>query len=251
MCPKVISPQVMPLLNVPSTSVSSYFLITCCLTDTTYYLTDATDWNQIEPCATSLGSGPSGHVADSVPNTGCQSKFCIEVSSEYAATITAAEYLDLPHHCRASSSSQHKASSTVPTLLKLGSLVTNLTKVLADCDSLASPRKLVRTLIVKQLFQVFSALCQREREIETKTLCKLSETGNIFTKSLGGKLNWPREEKNWFSKDFLIVRQMWRSNIGKRENRILLFMRSIRSSSPNDYGYNRRIYGLIRLKERQ
>ena len=31
-------------------------------------------------------------------------------------------------------------------------------------------RKLVRTWIVKQLFQVFSSLCQRRREIESKTL---------------------------------------------------------------------------------
>ena len=30
---------------------------------------------------------------------------------------------------------------------------------------------------------------------------------------------------------------------------ILLIMRSIRSSSPNDYSYNRRFNGLIRLKE--
>ena len=36
--------------------VSSYFLISCCLTDATYCLTDATDWNQIKPlCNSALG----------------------------------------------------------------------------------------------------------------------------------------------------------------------------------------------------
>ena len=102
-------------------------------------------------------------------------------------------------------------------------------------------RNLVRTWNVKQLFQVFSVLCQRWREIETKTLCKHWETGTISTKSLNGKLNWPCEEKNWLSKDYTKPRQMWRWS--------LLFMRSVRSSSPNDYSNNRRINGLIRLKE--
>ena len=52
-------------------------------------------------------------------------------------------------------------------------------------------RKLVRTWIVKQLFQDFSSLCQRGREIETKTLCKHWKTDKISTKFLNGKLDWP------------------------------------------------------------
>ena len=36
--------------------VSSYFLVTYCLTDATYCLTNATDWNQIKPlCNSALG----------------------------------------------------------------------------------------------------------------------------------------------------------------------------------------------------
>ena len=107
----------------------------------------------------------------------------------------------------------------------------------------------MRTWIMKQLFQVFSSLCQRRREIETKTLCKHLKTGTVSTKSFNGKLTWPCEEKNWLSKDCTKLRQTWRSNIGKREIRILLFMRPIRSLNPNVYSYTRRINGLIRLKE--
>ena len=50
-------------------TVSSYFLITYCLADASYCLTDATDWNQIKPCATPLWFGPSGFLADPIPNT--------------------------------------------------------------------------------------------------------------------------------------------------------------------------------------
>ena len=35
------------------------------------------------------------------------------------------------------------------------------------------------------------------------------------------------------------LRQTWGSNIGKKEFRMLLFMRSIRSSSPNEYSYKK------------
>ena len=39
--------------------------------------------------------------------------------------------------------------------------------------------------------------------------------------------NWPCEEKNWFSQDYTKLRQTWRSNIGKRETRILLALYEI------------------------
>ena len=51
-CPKVISPQVTSLLTVLS-SPFLFFLITYCLTDTTYCFIDATDWNQIKPLCNS------------------------------------------------------------------------------------------------------------------------------------------------------------------------------------------------------
>ena len=75
------------------------------------------------------------------------------------------------------------------------------------------------------------------------------EREKIPTKSLNGKLKWPCEEKNWLSKDYTKLRQTWRLTTGRREIQILLFLRSIRSSSPNDYSYNRLINGLIKLKE--
>ena len=93
-------------------------------------------------------------MASPIPNKGYEPKFCIDVSSEhtpinlptrnvsfqqeYDATITASEDLDLPRHSGASSNSQHTAASRIPTLLKLGSLRTGLTKVLADYVSVAS-----------------------------------------------------------------------------------------------------------------
>ena len=60
-----------------------------------------------------------------------------------------------------------------------------------------------------------------------------------MTRSLNGRLNLQWLEKNWFSKDYTKLRQTWRRK--QRKIRILFFMRSIRSSSPNDYSYNRRI----------
>ena len=37
----------------------------------------------VNPCATPLWGGPSGHLADPIPDTGCELKFCIDVSSEH------------------------------------------------------------------------------------------------------------------------------------------------------------------------
>ena len=94
--------------------VSSFFLITYCLTDTTC-LSYATDGNQSEtPCAAPLWGGQSSHLADPTPYTRYEPKFCIDVDSEhtpinlptrnmsfpqeYDATITASEDLNLPPH---------------------------------------------------------------------------------------------------------------------------------------------------------
>ena len=38
---------------------------------------------RLDPCATPLWGGPSGHLADPTPNTGYEPKFCIDVSSEH------------------------------------------------------------------------------------------------------------------------------------------------------------------------
>ena len=73
----------------------------------------------------------------------------------------------------------------------------------------------------------------------------------ISTKSLNGKLIWPCEENNCLSKDFSKLRQMWRLSSGKREIRYCSFMRSIRSSSPNDYSYIKQVDGEIWLREKK
>ena len=73
---------------------------------------------------------------------------------------------------------------------------------------------------------LFVSVSKVKRDRDQNVVHTLRET------SLNGKLNWPCEEKNWLSKNYMKLRQTWRSNIGKREIRILFFMRSIKSSSP-------------------
>ena len=153
-CLKVISSLVMSLLNVPSTPLPPFLSSpSASLTPPTASPTPPTGI-RLNPCATPLWGGSSGRLADRNPNTGLDPKFCIDVSSEhtptnlptrnmsfqqeYDVTITASEDLNLPRQCGASSSSQHTTASRVHTLLKLGSLGTSLTKVSADCDSVAS-----------------------------------------------------------------------------------------------------------------
>ena len=116
----VTSPQVMSLLNVPSTPFPPVFSSpTTSLTPPTASPTSLTGIRSTS-CATPLGDGPSGHLADPIPNTGSEPKFCIDVSSErtpmnlpnrnmsfqqeYDATVTASEDLNLPQHSEASSS---------------------------------------------------------------------------------------------------------------------------------------------------
>ena len=52
------------------------------------------------------------------------------------------------------------------------------------------------------------------------------------------------------SSDCMKLRQMWRSNIWKREIMISLFRRSIRRSNLNEFSDNKRIDGKIRLKDK-
>ena len=45
------------------------------------------------------------------------------------------------------------------------------------------------------------------------------------------------------------LRQKWKLDVGKKGLRILLFMKSIRSSNLNDFNYNKQLDGQIMLKE--
>ena len=170
----------MSLLNVPSTPL------------TVYSQTDATDWNQTEPVCDSLGwtflviwpirlqtqvmspSSASMSVASTRrstfrPGTWASSKGTTRQS------LLASEDLNLPQHSGASSSSQHTAASSshsVETWFIRDSASGNCRRITILLQVGLASRKLLRTWIVKQLFQVLWRLCQRRREIKTETSCK-------------------------------------------------------------------------------
>ena len=194
---KILLSSVMSVLNIPSTPFPPIFS-SLATSQTTPTVTPAlSTGSRPQPCATLLVRELSGDLANSSPNTSyepklAEYKFRIDIDSEhtpinlpnrdmifpqeYAATIIGPEDLNLPRHPGASSSSQHSAASRIHTLSKQSELGTSLTMVMANREFCSrqyqQKRKLARKLIVKQLFQVFSILCQGRREIETKTLCK-------------------------------------------------------------------------------
>ena len=111
---------------------------------------------------TPLWCGPSGHLAHPIPNTGCDPKFCINVSCEHTP-------INLPtshHECPESSTSRRspivrtltyfdspelqavssiRLASRVHTSLKHGSTGTSLTNVSADYDSVESRTSITDT----------------------------------------------------------------------------------------------------------
>ena len=108
-------------------------------------------------------------------------------------------------------------------------------------------RRLVRTLIAKQLCQV---CVKGEERSRPKRCANIKRQTQYPQNPLAGSWIGRARRKTGSTKTFRSWgRQAWRSNIGKREIQMLLLMRSNRSSSPNDYSYNRRIKGLVRLKE--
>ena len=113
---------------------------------------------------------------------------------------------------------------------------TSIKETCADID---------RETVVSSLLGSLSK-AKRDRD---QNVVQILRDRQSFHKILERKAELPCDEKNWLSKDYTKLRQTWRSNIGKGEIQILLLMRSIRSSRPNVFSYNRRINGLIRLKE--
>ena len=108
---KVISSLVMSLLNVPSTPFPPIFSSpTASLTPLIASPTPLTGI-RLNRCATPLWGGPSGHLADPIPNTGYEPDVSSEhtptnfptrnmsFQQEYDATITASEiHLDISEH---------------------------------------------------------------------------------------------------------------------------------------------------------
>ena len=158
---------------------------------------------------------------------------------EYDATIATSEDLNLPRHSGASSSSQHTAASRVPTLLKLGSSRTSLTKVSADYDSVASRTSIKETCADMDRETVVSRLLgsmsKEKREIVIKTLCIHRETGNISIKFLNGKLNRSCEEKKVArQRSYEAETEVEVKHWDKEKFGYCSSWRSIRSSSPDD-----------------
>ena len=124
-------------------------------------------------------------------------------------------YLDTQKR-QAGASTQQQASR-VHTVSKLRSLGNSLAKVLADFD-LVDSRYSIRETCADPDRETIVSTESREREIETKTLCRpCLSTVKISIKSLSGKLNWPSEERKCLSRNCMKLRQTWRWNIGKSE----------------------------------
>ena len=150
-------------------------------------------------CSTPLWSGLSRHLADPIPNTGHEPKFCIDESSEhtpinlptrnmgfqqeYDATIAASEDLNLPRHSGASRSSQHTAASTVPTLLKLNSSGISSRRFIADYDSVASRTSIKETCADMDrevvLSSLFESVSKGKRDRDPNDVQTLKDTRNL------------------------------------------------------------------------
>ena len=191
------------------------------------------------PCASAPWGGMSGYLANPTPDTGYESKFCVDASDEhtpinltesnrnfshdYDATIATTENLDVPRHYGAASIFQHTvAVSRVPTLSKQGSLGNSLTKVLAEYDSVGSRNSIWETCADPDRETVVSTLFRSEskakREIENKKLCNRQVTGKISTKSLNGKLYWPSLERHGLCKNCMKLREKWREKYWWKKN---------------------------------
>ena len=80
----------------------------------------------------------------------------------------------------------------------------------------------MRTWIAKQLFQVFSGLCQKRKGSRPKRCANIER-----------QAKFPREEKNWLSKDYTKLRQTRSSNIVKREIQMLLESQRLQQQQAN------------------
>ena len=198
---RVILSSVMSLLNIP---IKLLFLSIFCIT---YHLIDATDWNQIKPLCSFLISGMDclGRLAGPIPNTG--SSASLSVASTRRSTLRQGTWVSSSRVRRDRSTAsedknirstfrsfKQQPSSRVPTLFKLGSLGTGLTKVSADCDSVASrtiaSRRLVRTpspfLTAKRPFYCFT--------IHVRTWNSCFKSSRIYVK--GDQRSWSKRCAN-------------------------------------------------------
>ena len=89
----------------------------------------------------------SGHLANPIPDTRSEPKFCVDISDEHTPINLPDSNRNFPHeydativprHSGASSSWHTAAASRVLPVSKLGSLGNRLTNVFADYDSVDS-----------------------------------------------------------------------------------------------------------------
>ena len=237
--------------------ISSYFLINYCLTD-------ATDWNQIILlCISVVGwtvwptgrSDPRHRLWAQVLHR-CQQRAHADQPSdhkhEFSARVRRFRGPSFTSTCRsikqqpAHGSKQSSHFVDTKFIWGLASRKFRWTTILLQVGQ--ASRRLVRTWIVKQLFQVFSCVCLKGEERSRPKRC-----ANIVRDAKSPEHPWTESwlgcarRKNGSAK---IIRSWGRrggQTLGKEK--ILLFVRSIRSSKTNNYSNNRRINGLIRLKE--
>ena len=145
------------------------------------------------------------------------------------------------------SEQQPALGSTFPTWLKLGSSSTR--KLVVDCDSVASSLSSTRKVVAdhETVVSVEESVSRGKRDRDLNVVQTLKDRHSVH-KFLERKAELAVQETSHLRKDYLKLKQKW-SEIGKRENLILLFMRLIKNWSLNDWSYNRRTNGLTRLKE--
>ena len=225
-------------------------------------LSSAINWNQTKPlCYSARG------LAGPIPNAGYKPKFCIDVDSEhtpinlpsrnmsfqqeYDATIAASEDLNLPRHSVASSSSQHSAASTVPTLSKLGSVGTNSRKLVAEYGAVVSRTCIKETFADMDRETVvpsfFDSVSKEKRDRDQNVVQSFRDRQHLH-KFLERKAELVvKGEKNWLSKDYTKLKQTWRETLGKRDSDVALY--EINQEFESQRLQKRQINGLIRLKE--
>ena len=138
------------------------------------------------------------------------------------------------------------------TLLKLGLLGTRLTKVLADNDSVASRTGIKETCAdmhrEKVVLSLLGSMSKGKRDRHQNVVQTLTDRQNIH-KIPERKADLAVRGEKLAQQRFCEAEADVEVKHWEKRKSDIVFMRSIRSSNLNDFSYNKRINGLIRLKE--
>ena len=182
----------MSLLNVPSTPFPLVFSPS---TTTPTPLTGI----RLNPCATPLSGGPSGHLADPTPNTGYEPKICIDVASTRRSTFRpeiwvssnsttrqsplsmTSIYLNITEHHAAASTQQQVQFPLCWNLVHSGLASWICRRILILLQVGLASRKHLRTWLAKQLFQVFFESVSKEKRDEDQNVVQtLKDRQNLY-----------------------------------------------------------------------